>query len=96
MWYYNGMRKDIEKWIRKIAEKYGMNAKYLSDDDVYVIHKRGFAIQNFTTKMFYDVPKRVREKQLLALMKRGLTHNLGENSLKDNLIVRTSYGRNIA
>lgn len=79
-----------------MCEKYGMGARYLDDGDTYVIHKRGFAILNFTTKMFYDVPKRVREKHLLALMKRGLTHNLGENSLKNNLIVKTSYGRRIA
>lgn len=79
-----------------MCEKYGMNAVYSDDGDVYAIHKRGFAIQNFTSKIFYEIPKRAREKQLLALMKRGLTHNLGENSTKNSLLIRTQYGRRIA
>jgi hypothetical protein len=73
-----------------------MNAIYIPEDDVYSISYRGFAIQNFTTPIFYELPKRMRERMLLPLLKKGLTHNIGEKSVKDTLITKTQYGQRIA
>lgn len=90
------MRAEIVNWLKEMCEKYGFHSNYLASDDIYTISYRGFAIQNFTTKIFYELPKRARERMLLPLLKRGLTHNLGESSVKHTLVTNTTHGQRIA
>lgn len=90
------MRAEIIAWLRDMHRKYGFNSIYIPEDDVYSITYRGFAIQTFTTKIFYDLPKRAREGMLVPLLKRGLTHNLGEKSIRHSLTTHTQYGQRIA
>lgn len=89
------MKVDIENFLREVCPQYGLSANYRPDKNFYVVHKRGYSIQNFTPKQFYEIPKPKRKQMFLALMKRGLTHNLGEGTLKNKLHSRSSFGTRI-
>lgn len=89
------MHRDVVNFLKRVCPRYGLSANYIADSDVYVVHKRGFAIHNFTTKMFYDMPRRARERMFRPLIKRGLAHNLGEKSVRESLVTRTQFGRRI-
>lgn len=86
------MRRDIVEFLTPICERYGLSATYHANQDLYVVHYRGYAIQNFRGATFNDVPKGARRRMFLPLLKRGLAHNIGERSLKDNLNVHTQRG----
>ncbi len=87
------MRKDIINFIKVIKDKYKIEAVYFPDNDVYSLRYRGRGIQNFNSKNFYTLPKRHRENMLLAIIKKGLTHNLGEKTLKDKLYLNRQIGK---
>lgn len=83
------------RFLKEVCARHGLRANYIPENDAWVLHKRGYAVQNFTTKQFYEIPKRAREKFYRPLLKRGLAHNLGEKSLKKNLKVKTQLGQRV-
>jgi len=89
------MRKDIVVFLKKVCGELGLSANYMLGKDIYVVHKRGYAIQNFNTQQFYELPKPKRRQLLRGLLKRGLTHNIGENNVKNNLRVKSQLGKRI-
>jgi len=89
------MRKNIVVFLEKVCGELGLSANYMLGKDVYVIHKRGYAIQNFNTTQFYQIPKPKRRQLLRGILKRGLTHNMGERNVKDNLKVKSQLGKRI-
>lgn len=86
------MRSEIKKFLKQVCGELGLSANYLIEKDIYCIHKKGFAIQNFNTEQFYQIPRQERRRLLLGLLKRGLTHNLGEKSVKDTLNIQSQLG----
>jgi len=86
------MRIDIVDFLKDVCGELSLSANYVQAKDVYIVHKRGYAVQNFNTEQFYQIPKPERKRLLLGILKRGLTHNLGENNVKDNLFVRSQHG----
>lgn len=59
---------------------------YQSDKfDIFSINLNGKPIINFTNHNFYDIPKAKRFQEFIPLIKIGLSHNLGENSLKETM-----------
>lgn len=60
--------------------------------DIYSISIHGKYLLNMTNRNFYDIPKAERFNQLLPLMRVGLAHNLGENSLKDQVEIPRRHG----
>lgn len=89
------MRNEILRFIRKICRELGLSANYVVPKNMYVIHKRGYAIQNFTPNQFYEISPSARRKLILGILKRGLTHNIGESRLRDNLFVNSQFGKRI-
>jgi hypothetical protein len=89
------MKVDIENFLRQECPRLGLSANYRADKNFYVVHKRGYSIQNFTPEQFYQIPKPKRKQMLVAIMQRGLTHNLGEGTLKGKLHSRSSLGQRI-
>lgn len=87
------MKKDIVKFLRHLKDKYGLESVYFPAKDIYSIRYRGRGIQNFTSKIFYTLPKRHRENLIYAIFKKGLTHNLGQRDLKDRLFLDRSIGK---
>lgn len=86
------MRIDIANFLKEVCTELNLSANYMRSKDIFVIHKRGYAIQNFNTKQFYQIPKPKRKQLLLGILKRGLTHNIGERAIKDNLRVKSQLG----
>jgi hypothetical protein len=86
------MKQDIKHWVIKICIKFNLEAIYFPDNDVYSIRFKGRGIQNFTSKIFYELPKRHRQNMIRAILKLGLNHNAGE---KRNLILNRKLGRKI-
>ena len=72
------MKNEIVLWVKRAAQHYKLEAYYLPDNDAYIMTFRGRAVMNFTSKMFYQIPKNVRFKQIMLMMKLGLNHNFGE------------------
>lgn len=60
--------------------------------DVYSINFRGRPVINFTNKDFYAIPKAMRMKELSPLIRVGMVHNLGENSLKVQMDIPRRQG----
>ena len=79
------MKNEIKQWIIKICKKYNFEAIYFPAKDMYSIRFKGKGIQNFTSKTFYNLPKKHREGMMLPLMKVGLNLNFGERKLRDSL-----------
>ena len=89
------MRQEIISFLKDVCARYNLSAYYAPNTDVWSIHKRGYAIHNFRTSQFHDIPKRYRMRNLLPIIQVGLTHNLGEKSLKGTLVLRTQLGQRI-
>ena len=88
------MRNEIVLWIKKICKKYQLSANFIFDGDIWVIHKDGFAVQNFTTEQFFQIPKRARENMYGPLVRIGLANNLGANH-KDQMVIPHRFGHKI-
>lgn len=87
--------QDIIRWIQTIKKKFGVEALYFPDNDVYSIQLKGRAVQNFTSKVFYQLPRRHRENMIRSIIKIGLAHNVGEKNMKDKLFHNRSIGKKI-
>lgn len=84
------MRQEIVKFVREACAKYALEAYYIPESDVYVLTKKGRAVQNFNSEQFYQYPRRQRMKEYRALIA-GMMHNLGE-SIKDQIFLPRKYG----
>ncbi len=89
------MKPDIKSFVKKVCEKFKLEAYYLPSDDVYCITKKGLAVRVFNTVQFYQIPKLYRFKQIERMLKVGLHHNLGE-SHRDQLYHQRKIGIKIA
>ena len=81
------MRKDILLFLKKICARYKLRAIYISDvdskNDVWSITTpQGMALMNFTTEIFYHMPKRERERMIEPTLKRGLNQLMGERHIQ--------------
>lgn len=85
------MKQDIVRFLLKMHTRYGLNAFYVPDVDVYCVHRRGRAVQNFSTSQFYDLPKWVRARMFNPLVKVGMNQNMGE-SYRDQLLINDKQG----
>lgn len=90
------MRVDIVNFLKDVCAELNVSANYQVGKELYVVHKRGYPLQSFTLKQFYELPKPFRKQRIRAILQRGLTHNLGEKSIKDNLYVNKQHGIRIA
>jgi len=88
------MRKEITDFVKKACKKHGLKANYLFEGDIYVVHKDGYAVQNFTSEQFYQIPKRVRMEQYEPLVRLGLNVNLQANH-KKQMVVPWHFGHKI-
>ena len=86
------MKSDIVAFLKEMNRKYGLNALYIPSDDVYCVHRKGRAVQNFTSQQFYDFPRGYRESMYRPLVKVGLRQNLGEGAYKHQFIINTKQG----
>jgi len=89
------MNQEIVKWLRKVNLKYGTEALYFPDDDVYSIRFRGRAVQNFTSTIFYQIPKRQRFNEIRNIIKLGLENNVGERHLTNQLFLNRAQGKKV-
>jgi len=89
------MDRTVVKFIRACHEKYGTDALYFADDDIYSIRFRGRAVQNFTSTIFYQLPKRHRFNMIRDIIKLGLNHNVGERHLTNQLFLAQGQGKKI-
>jgi hypothetical protein len=91
------MRREIIDFLTEICGKYRLGLTYIPDPrpnrDCWLVHKRGRAILNMSTEMFYQIPRFVRKRQFLPLIKRGLLHSLGGGSTKDQVLSPIRYGK---
>jgi hypothetical protein len=88
------MYRDIENFVLAICRKYKLNANYIPDGDIWMIHKQGRAVQNFNSRQFYEIPKRARMSQFEPLVRLGMNQNLISNP--DQMFIRRDMGRVIA
>lgn len=59
---------------------------------IFSVHLNGRSVLNFTNHNFYDIPKAKRFKEFLPLIKIGLSQNLGESSLKEQIEIPRRQG----
>jgi hypothetical protein len=86
------MRQEIIRFLKDICAEFGLSANYIAQKNMYILHKRGFAIQNFTADQFYQIPHPARRTLIIGILKRGLTHNLGEKQIKEKLNINSQVG----
>jgi len=72
------VKAEIVKFVREACARYGMEAIYIPDGDVYSLMYKGKAVQNFNTQQFMTFPKTQRMKEYMPLIKIGLARNLNE------------------
>ena len=87
MCYTFHMRPEIVKFIQNICPKYNLKAIFIPDahgmNDVWSITTpQGLAVMNFTTKIFYDISPRFRERMFLPTIKRGLNNVVAQSDIK--------------
>lgn len=84
------MRKDIVNFLRDANRQFrGLEAWYVPTDDLYIVAKNGKAVSNFTSTLFYRLPKYYRMREWRGIINQGLAHNMGEST------VRTEQRRNL-
>lgn len=97
---------DIKRFVKKMCERYNLRAIYVPDvkngsglqnDFFSLTTKQGHVVMNFTTRVFYQVPPALREKQFMPAIKRGLNNLVGELSVRRNqqTIIRRKFGRQL-
>lgn len=86
------MRQEIIRFLQEVCAELGLSANYVVANDLYVVHKRGFAVQNFNARQFYEVPPPARRRLIIGILKRGLTHNIGEKNTKENIFINSQVG----
>lgn len=89
------MRQDIVRFLKNVCAELGLSANFVAGKDLYIVHKRGFAIQNFTATQFYQIPPSARRQLITGILKRGLTHNIGEQNTKKNIFINSQHGLRI-
>lgn len=90
------MRADILSFIRLAHKKIGpLEAAYIPADDLYIITKNGKSVQNFTSKLFYQVPRYFRLNEWRAMIRVGMNHNMGEKNVVDQLSQVKNVGKKI-
>lgn len=60
--------------------------------DIFSINLNGRPVINFTNKNFHDIPKSKRFQEFIPLIKIGLMHNLGENSMRETIEIPRRQG----
>ena len=88
------MYRDIEAFVLEVCKRFKLNANYIPDGDIWMIHKQGRAVQNFTSNQFYQIPKRARLSQFEPLFRLGLNQNLISNP--NQMFIRRDMGKVIA
>lgn len=86
------MRQEIIRFLKDICAELNLSANYVTAKNMYIVHKRGYAIQNFSADQFYQIPPPARRRLIIGLLKRGLTHNIGEKNIKDDLSINSQVG----
>ena len=89
------MKSDIISFIKEVCEKNKMQANFFPESETFQIHKNGRAIQSFTIKDYYQLPKRYRRFMYLPLIKAGLANNLKERRVKEGLYGSYKMGKKI-
>ena len=89
------MKNEIVKFIKHACKRYKLNANYIPTDDVWVIHKEGRAVQNFTTDQFYQIPKRARLSMFEPLVRIGLAKNLNQARHEQFFLRGVRFGKKI-
>lgn len=89
------MKSEIVKFVKLACAKYGMEAYFVPQTQVYTLTKKGRAVQNFNADQFYHYPKKRRMWEYNALIRAGLAHNLGE-SYKNQIFLPRKIGIKIA
>ena len=88
------MKQDIVRFIIEVCQKHNFNAHYIPDGDIYVIHRKGRAVQNFNSKQFYEIPKIARRTMFNPLVKVGLNNNIDGNT-HNQVFINKKLGKKI-
>ena len=59
-----------------------------------MLHFKGRAVQGFSSHVFWQIPPKLREKQLVSIVKLGLRENI-DGKQRDNLFTKRKLGRGI-
>lgn len=83
------MKLDISRWIKKACARYPqlkLGAYYIPHQNMYLIHRNGLAVMNFTEDKFDEIDPNYRlYRMFIPLLKVGAFNNLS-NSNADTLI----------
>lgn len=90
------MKPEIVKFIQEACQKYKLEAYFIPETQVYTLTKKGRAVQNFNAQQFYSYPKKRRMWEYNALIRAGLSHNLGERHTKEQIFLPRKFGIKIA
>jgi hypothetical protein len=89
------MNREIVQFLHKCHLKYKTDALYFPDDDIYSIRFHGRAVQNFTSTIFYQIPKQQRFNMIRDIIHLGLNHNEGEKHLTNQRFLQQNFGKKI-
>jgi len=85
-----------------VCAKYNLRAIFVPDvrgrnDFFSITTQQGHVVMNFTTRVFYDIPPTLRERNFLPAIKRGLNSLVGEKTMKrdQRTIIRRKFGKQI-
>lgn len=85
------MRSTIVQYCIEVCKRWGLECIYIKDRDVWLITKRGRAVDGFTTQQFYQVPK-FRRLLEIGMKMQGLQQNLGEKTTHDQVYHKRNLG----
>lgn len=89
------MNPQIVAWIKKVCKSQGLSSFYITKRDTYMIHFKGRAVQGFNSQVFWQIPPKLREKQLISIVKLGLNENINLKN-RDQFFTKFHLGRKIA
>jgi len=89
------MNHEIIRFIKSVNKKYRTECLYFPDDDIYSIRFHGRAVQNFTSTIFYQIPKQQRFNMIRDIIHLGVDHNEGEKHLTNQRFLQQNFGKKI-
>lgn len=98
--------QQIISWVKKTCDKWNLRAIYvphvgkeggLQNDFFSLTTPQGHVVLNFTTRVFFDIPPRLRDRNMYPTIKRGLMNLVGEKQMKrdQRTIIPRRYGKRI-
>lgn len=91
------MNNRIVDYFKSFCKRYKLSLNFIPDPQIgkeaYVLHYRGRSILTVNIQQFFQIPPKMRRKEILALFKIGLSKALDDASAQEQIYTTKRWGK---